>query len=227
MDDEAPLRHIVGPGEYPVQWLGASEDGETATPVQGSITLEPLHPPRGRMMFEGVPVAWDVTGSSLSAGFPQNYDYPLLLGHLASNHVIYLIDATVETWLEGTAVVYARCALVGTPGAEVGSKFQPLLLQTPFLDRPATIAPIDATRIPRGRPIEWWAREAADLHKQVWTSESATLRLGFECRARTHDPYEVRVRYSPVVPVDLKVPATLDTTVAEWMEPLRGVATIA
>ncbi|NWL26506.1 hypothetical protein DM794_05430 [Paenarthrobacter ureafaciens] len=75
-------------------------------------------------------------------------------------------------------------------------------------------------------PLKWWAQQAESL-QQIWTSTNAKLALGFDCRARTGDPYEFTVRYSPIVTADFPTPASLDEVVNNWIDPLRGVSTIA
>lgn len=230
MDSEVtPLKHVVAPGEYSVQWFLPTENGETQA-VEGMIELLPERPPRGQM-FDGAPIKWDVgEDHSHGASFPQTYEYPMLEGRLRNNYSIFLIDAEVLTWFGDRANVTARCALVGwAPDAGQPTTFHSIRLQTTFLDRLSAVAPLSKFKIPfntDGKPIEWWAQQSSDL-TQTWESGGNKLRLSFDCRARTGDPYEMVIRYSPVVTVDLAEAASIDEVVQEWVQPLKGISTVA
>lgn len=170
--EAVPLRHILAPGSYGIQWFLPSDQGVTTT-VHGDIDLQPSTPPRGEMAFEGIPIEWETNGALKSAGFPQTYTYPILKGKLRSNHDVVLIEAVVTTWAPNQAMVEARCALVGLGAPSVEDQFDSMRIQTSFLDRLSGVAPIAMTSIPmpeQDKPLKWWAQQAESL-QQVWTSE--------------------------------------------------------
>ena len=226
MSEPVPLKHIVDPGEYSCQ-LWVPIEGEEKRALEASISLQPRKQPKGDL-FGDVPIHVEVNEHGSSAAFPQSYEFPIVEGRLRSNHVIWLIDVNVQTWPGDRALFDARCALVGFPSSEPKNLFQSIRVQTTYLDRMASFAPIARFKPPQrtdGQPIEWWAEEASPMHHE-WTSDNASLTLGFDCSARTGDPYEMSVRYSPVVTVELTKPVSLSRLVEEWIDPLQGIATV-
>lgn len=61
-----------------------------------------------------------------------------------------------------------------------------------------------------------------------WTDEEGhTLKAWYPSKINAHDFYNVNIRYAPVVKVSFAHPVDLRGVIEQWLDPIRGIASIA
>ena len=101
--------------------------------------------------------------------------------------------------------------------------------QIAALDAVAGTAPISQVANPSipGAPKGQWTAHTNPAAHVEWTSGAATLRVGYEGRARAMNAFEFGLRFSPVVSLQLKDGVTFQELVEDYVEPLRRIIAIA
>uniref|UniRef100_A0AAU1LX94 ApeA N-terminal domain-containing protein n=1 Tax=Streptomyces sp. NBC_00148 TaxID=2903626 RepID=A0AAU1LX94_9ACTN len=231
MDESSALKLVLPPDTYRCTWR-IPDSGGTVRELAGDIHLRANRPPRGDL-YEDIPGIWDVAeDGSRSASFPQSLIYPVLACHLANGRVVTLLDAQVQAWGLERAAVFARCALVGNfPLAQEDLSFDRIKIQVSNLGSLFGVAPTKSRSLPvAGGQISlegvWSVEHEPDSH-QCWEDGEAYFSTSYDASVTAADPYHFRMRFSPVVVVDLVEGASFDDVLNLWVDPLQKLASLA
>lgn len=240
-NDTKALDLIYDPDEYLCTW--SVPDGEGGwRALSGSVDARANRPPRGQV-YGNVPLRSSSTtpGESVFT-FPQHVKLPVLQASLANGGALILLDAEIS-YLPGSGRISGSAALLGKGNGlfgqvtsvfvEASERSVPRVTSARFqiaaLDAVLGTVPIHEVAIPgiSGAPTgQWTARTNPDASVE-WTSDDATLHVGYVGRMRAMDRYEFGMRFSPVATLNLTDGVTLRELVDDYVEPLRRIIAIA
>ncbi|GEP49272.1 hypothetical protein FVP74_07440 [Microbacterium saccharophilum] len=233
MSESAPLRHLLEPGEYRVQWTIPSREGGEIT-LEGDLELIADRPPRAHAYGE-IPDTYSTGGpGERVASFPQSYAGGLVRGHLLNGQHVLLVDTTIDIVFPERAVLHARAALVGRDPAPKGDlSVTKVKAQVEALDAVTAIPPIRKTKVPMQVPpgkrhLDWsWKAYGHPDSTQTWADADAAVEIRFLNSYSAADWYAFRVTFSPVVLITPSVPLTFDAVFDDWIEPLRRIISLS
>lgn len=228
------------PGEYLCTWHLPSRDGTITLHLPGSITVGADRVPEG-IVHGDVPLEMHASGM---VTFPQSTKYKALKLTLANGGEGVLLEAAAR-W--GTGVGYISGAVMtlaqgsglttwNESEVEAASEdecflYKEVELQIGALDALMGVAPIAIKTDPRtafanGRYT--WTSVTNPESSLEWTDEQGhTLKAWYRSKINTDDFYNVTIRYAPVVRVSFARPVDLRGVIEQWLDPLRGIASVA
>jgi hypothetical protein len=232
VSDGVPLKQVLEPGEYRVEWELPTQEGGVVT-LHGDVRLHADRPPDGRA-YGDVPILWFTQDESRYADFPQVYERGLVFGQLLNGQQIALVGAVVEIWSHERAILHARAALVSRRETKFDSlDIIGLRIQVEGLDAIAGIGPIRRVDSPAGRTedrryLDWsWEAVGQPKSTQSWVDTAAEIELRFFCASTAPEAFFFRITFSPVVLVKLVEPIDLDIALSHWVEPLRAIVALS
>ncbi|MFF9916079.1 hypothetical protein ACF1HG_00675 [Streptomyces globisporus] len=231
MDESAALKLVLPPDTYRCTWKIPDSKGGVQE-LGGDIHLRADMPPRGQI-YEEFPDIWEKgEGETKSAGFPQERTYPVLVCSLINGRSVTLLEARVSVFTPDRAMVFARCALAGSPLSEEGSmRFNRAKIQIGNVDSLFGVAPTKSRSLPVvGGEVDFegnWAVEPEPESSQWWEDGDASFGMAYDASVTAADPYHFRMRFSPVVIVDLREEASFDELLERWLNPLQKVVSLA
>lgn len=222
------LKLTLEPDDYLCNWLFPDGQGGTVL-APGAITLGRADvQPRGTAFGNGVPVVADATlGGQEAYAFPQLTGYPVLRAHLDNNYSVTLLNATVETWFEGRALIRAAAAMVGLYDAGDEGLVTGLRIQATGLDAASGQAPLQPQTVPLRHTADTEYKVQRNTDPQSWADEDATLSLSYVASAHLGDPFEYGFAFGPILAVDLAQAVPLLDAVGTWATPLLRVLELA
>ncbi|MEU4218255.1 hypothetical protein [Actinoplanes sp. NPDC026623] len=166
-----------------------------------------------------------------SAGFPQHFTHPLVVGELRNGPTVMLLDAEVQSWHAEQAFIDARAALVGPPRAALDGPltFDTIRIQITGLDAYAGIGPIKSFTFPtdaQGFYKHKWQVEPNPDSTQSWTDEHATVTISWPSAIAQEFAF-FRMAFSPQLTIELAQPIGFEDCLDEWIEPLRRIISLA
>lgn len=232
MSDTTPLRHLLEPGEYRVQWTIPSREGGEIT-LEGDLELIADRPPRAHAYGE-IPGTHSGGPGERVASFPQSYAGGLVRGLLLNGQHVLLVDTTIDVIFPERAVLHARAALVGRDRAPEGDLLvAKVKAQVEALDAVTAIPPIRKTEVPVQVPpgtrhLDWsWKAYGQPESTQTWADAGAAVEIRFLNTYSVADWYAFRVTFSPVVLVTPATPLAFDAVFDDWIEPLRRIISLS
>lgn len=232
MSDGVPLKQILEPGEYRVEWTVPTQAGQRIT-LQGDLELRTDRPPRGNAYGEGL-ASWQFDGGTRHAGFPQIYEAGLVTGRLLNGQHVVLVDAVVEVWFSDRVIVHGRAALVGrSPLGTESLDIVKLGVQVEGIDAIAGVAPIQKVKIPLGkkegqRYLDWsWEAVGNPESTQTWSDETSEVEFQFYSSVTAPEGFFFRVTFSPIVLVTFTEPVDFNKAFTHWVEPLRRIVALS
>lgn len=239
--DRKALELSYDPDEYLCTWSIPDGTGGWRA-LSGSVDVQPNRSPRGRVYGEVPLHNTSSTSGRACFAFPQRTEAPVLRAVLANGGTLLVLDATITYWSTGEGRISGSAALLGRghghyapakPTTDPSDQTRPMIIaariQTTALDAVLGTAPINEVSFPSSSESttrEWAARTNPEASCE-WTSDKATLRVGYNGRMRTADAFEFRLRFSPVATLQLDESLTLHGLVDEYVEPLRRFVAIA
>lgn len=231
MGDGVPLRQLLEPGQYRVEWRVPSPDGSIVD-VQGDLTLEADRSPHAQLFDTGSALVRLDSVHSMS--FPRTYEAEMVTGTLLNGHTVVLVDASIQSWFPGRATIRARAALVGRmPQDPPNPEITEVEVQVSGLDAIAGIGPIRQVKIPLRREegqryLDWsWEAVGQPDSTQVWSDADVEIELRFYSSVTAPEAYFFRVSFSPVVLIRFSKPVSFDAVFTGWVEPLRTIVALA
>ncbi|MDJ0411212.1 hypothetical protein [Rhodococcoides fascians] len=221
-------RLTIVPGDYPCEWQLPNTEGELQI-HSGTVKLTASRSPSGTIY--GLDGDWTIHPESgeTSAAFPQYHFIPVLRGRLIDQGLdIAMIGAQITIMGQEMSWVRASAAVAGVdlPPSD-DFRFLGAEVQFTALDVLGGQSPLASVKHPRNWVTgEWTVRGNGDS-KQVWSDSEIQISHEYNMTARMSDPYEFRLRYTPVMRFDRNVPVGVVDWVERWIEPLRNVASIA
>ncbi|MFD8300022.1 HEPN domain-containing protein [Streptomyces bauhiniae] len=215
------------PGTYRCTWHLPHD--EEVIDLPGELSLKSNRQPEGAI-FADIPGVWTVNGSTRSAGFPQDDEFPALKCSLDNGLQAILLDCSSMIWAPNRAAIYARCALVGNRIDSDSLSIDRLKIQISGIDSLFGKSPIKGHSMPteRGVPgVGTWSVEQNPESTQIWEDEDAKLTASFDSSIAMADPYYFRMCHSPSILIDTKAPIDFDSAVQQWVEPLTDLAALA
>lgn len=225
----------VEPGEYLCEWkLPVSLDGELSAQVyNGSIELGASKSPTGRIV--GYTYFWEVepTTGQMSRSLPNVKYYDTVRCRLIDrSEEVVLFNVQISDSFGGEAIdIDAAAALVGVdlPAGD-DPQYLGMEIQVTALDAVGGRYPIRSVKRPESA-VDWhgaeWSVKGNEDIVQRWTSGEMEVRHEYNLTARIFDPYDFRVRFSPVLRVNRTAPQGLDYWVDTWINPLRTIISAA
>ncbi|MBF8190599.1 hypothetical protein ITP53_33785 [Nonomuraea sp. K274] len=231
LSDVVPLKHILEPGQYRVEWTLPGQTGDVVT-LQGDLVLQANRPPRGDA-YGNVPLIYEEAGNSRWVPFPQTYTPSLVTGRLLNGLLVILVDPVVALWTRDRARIHARAALVGrAPSAPTTIRASQMTMQVTGLDAVSGIGPLRQFKFPQGtdgRQYLDWAWEAVGRPEstQTWSDGSAEAELWFRNSFNVSTAYHFRLAFSPVVQATFSEPLDFDTALNDWATPLCNLVALS
>lgn len=238
------LKPLVEAGVHRATWTLTNPPDPATWTVPGDVELRRLRRPAGAV-FGTAPTNWvahEATGIR-QAGWPQDFDYPLVHGVMNGGLDVLLLDAHLTVMGEeprselmqfdgANAYFDAWAALVGRGAPSDGPLlFDTAIIQLPHLEAFAGKSPIADFKFPLDGVYEHEKPEfAATFDKesrQQWRDDGAEVTLYYHLSAEVGGWYSFGVAFSPVVSVKLSQPVPLSEIMAEWAWPLRGLVAAA
>lgn len=230
------------PDEYLCTWHVPALDGTTVH-LPGSIDVRADQPPQGRV-YGKVPLKTETANGSTSFSFPQAREYSALKFTLANGGVGLILDAHINLMMSqgtvsGAAATMARASSLmpwqehTTAAATADEKFlfDTAEIQVSGLDSLLGVTPIGQKTHPTKKDDDGkftWMSVTNPKSEIDWTDESGNdLRGWYPAAVNTFDFYNVNVRFAPLLRLKLLQGATLFDVVKDWLEPVRGIASIA
>ncbi|MEU5326136.1 ApeA N-terminal domain 1-containing protein [Streptomyces parvus] len=226
MDEPAALKLALPPDTYRCTWKIPNSEGGIDE-LAGDIHLRANKSPRGDVYGE-IPEIWEpMEGGGKSADFPQEKDHPILTCDLVNGRVVTLLDAQVFAFASDRATVFARCALVGDPpSGQDELRFNRIKIQIGNISSIFGVAPTRRTSLPAVSD-DVWSVEREPESSQWWEDSGASFWMAYDSSLTAADPYHFRVRFSPVVIIDLNDGATFDELLEQWLSPLQNIVSLA
>ncbi|MGK7222789.1 hypothetical protein ACSNO4_08330 [Kocuria flava] len=243
-EEKPPLRLLYEPDEYLCTWT-VPNDENGVLPLPGNLVLGASRWAQGEI-YGSVPLKWETAIDGLPGvvAFPQVINLPVLHGTLSNGGSVILLDARIHYWSDSRGKIFGRTALVGQGSGfgwrDPGSKDQVSLDEVPrivsidcqigALDAAMGVGPIASVRHPRIHPDNVSDEWAATLNGEAsleWEVDGLRLKAGYDGRMRVADAYEYRLAWSPKATFTLPIGASADTTMRNYVEPLRAVLSIA
>ncbi|RXZ51914.1 HEPN domain-containing protein [Agromyces binzhouensis] len=233
MSETVPLRHLLEPGEYRVQWtIPSRETGEIT--LEGDLDLVADRPPRAHVYGE-IPGTYSPGESGTRiASFPQSYYGGLVRGRLLNGQHVLLVDTTIDVIFPDRAALHARAALVGRNPAPDGElSVTQMKAQVEGLDAVAGIPPIHQTEVPMQAPpgtkhLDWsWKAYGQPESTQIWADTEAEVQIRYLNSYSATDWYAFRVSFSPVVLVKPTAPLGIEAVFDDWIEPVRRLISLS
>jgi hypothetical protein len=229
MTDGIPLKIKPEPGEYRCTLVVPGTDG-TLLRLPGDLDLRGGQPPRAAA-YGDVPISWDYTSGSKSAGFPQNKTFDVIRGKLLQGQDVLLIDVQMSIWAPERAHLFPRVALVGMGIADHDVLlFDSIKIQITGSDAVAGIGPLKSFTFPASNEDHLsgsWTVEGESASSQEWSDGDASLKLQYDGSLSLGDPYFYRMAFSPVVVIEFSAPVTFDECLRRWVEPVQRVMSLA
>lgn len=229
------------PGEYLCTWHIPGLNDNTVH-LAGSLTLQPDLPPRGKA-YGDVPVESTGVESAFRTAYPQYRDYSMIKFTLANGGVGHLRDVQLtltpgESRINGAAAVIGRS--VGTwlgqneydkaAQEDETIRLRSAEIQVGGLDSLLGFAPLGEKTTPT-KPDEngklKWSAETNPESKVKWETCSGVLTASYRIKVNAFDFYNVHIRFSPFVQVEVSEPCELDELIRDWIDPIRNIASIA
>jgi hypothetical protein len=228
------------PGEYLCTWHVPSRDGTTTLHLAGSIEVAADSTPSGSI-YGDVPLEKHASGMTT---FPQSTKFKALKLTLANGGEGVVLDA-VARWRTGVGYVSGAAAtLAQGDGPMTGNEtevqaatesdqfqYKEAEFQIGALDALMGVSPIGVKTDPRTAFADGkytWTSVTNPDSSLTWTDEEGhTVRAWYPSKINTHDFYNVNIRYAPVVKVSFAQPVDLRGVIERWLDPIRGIASIA
>ena len=230
------------PDEYLCTWHIPALDGTTLH-LPGSIEVLADRPPCGTV-YGKVPIESDSADGSTSFSFPQIKEYPALKFTLANGGVGLVLEAHINLMISqgrvhGAAATMARANSFmpwqeHTTEAATGRRDVSLLRGRDSGQRSRLHAgcypnrPEDSTdEKGRQRQVHLDLRDEPKVRGRVDDEAGQTLSGQYTGKVNTFDFYNVGIRFAPLLRLKLAEGSSLFDVVKDWLEPVRGIASIA
>lgn len=230
------------PDEYLCTWHVPSLDGETLH-LPGSVEVAADQPPRGTV-YGKVPVKSYSNDGNISLNFPQSTKYKALKFTLANGGVGTVLNAQLEIFISqgvvtGAAVTMAKASSLmpwedhttKAPLEDEDFLFDAAEIQVSGLDSLMGVTPIGQKTHQSKKDEEGkfsWTSVTNPKSEIEWQdSVGNTLSGWYSAKLNTFDFYNVSIRFAPLLRLTLSQGGSLFEIVKGWLEPVRGIASIA
>ncbi|OXR47001.1 hypothetical protein B7C42_00118 [Nocardia cerradoensis] len=227
---------MIDPDDYPCEWTIFVKKENNEPEMQkypGTLKLFPSISPSGTII--GFKEFWEIDSISgqMSRSLPNAIRYPELRCRLIDRpYEVILFDVVVSDSFGGEAVVVdGGAAIVGVdlPAGD-SPKFMGIEIQVTALDAIGGRRPLASSTAPAVAE-EWrsgeWSAKGNGESGQRWADDEVEVRHEYDTTARVYDPYEFRVRFSPVLRVNRTTPKDLGYWIDTWVNPLRTIISAA
>lgn len=230
--DQPPLKLAFEPGEYLCTWRIPLGDGEFSD-FSGSLTVQPGRMPTGTV-YGVLPIKWNYgPRGQKSAGFPQEVETEVLTAQLSTGANAILTDVRITYWSHGRGHISAAAAILtlDSPSAEAEPRYCRIEFQIEGLDAVAGVAPLKRVRWPFSDDLRYlegtWSAEGNPDSSQEWSDDQVVMQLGYSLTARVLDAYAFRMRFSPVIRIEVQSGLTIREWIDQWVQPIHRVVSIA
>ena len=173
----------------------------------------------------------DFTSPAFHSG-PKEYEFPRLVGLMASKQDVVLIDSRLLNWWIGRSQGKCRYAIAGLGVAEVpDDRYHKVRFQITEAEMLFGIAPIKSVHWPRegAPPDQPYSAVVNEASSQTWRDEVDGLSIdcSFDHKFTLSDPFHHELVFAPVIQFTADDPMTVDDWQKLWIVPFLEVASLA
>lgn len=211
------MKRVLHPaGDFHCTWHVRDEDGRLRN-FPGTLAVRPGERPSG-----------DLHGLELSEPgdlYPRRETYPILTATLASGASAVVMQAEVEFFLPGRALLQGNLALI-TIGSYDDLRIpqaHEIEMQIECLDALSGLQPLIPGDDSRGS----WSAQANPGASLTWSQNGMTATVDYTVTTAGYDPYSVRVEALPRITIKSAQPLDVVRWTEDWVRPLEQLCSIA
>lgn len=228
-----PTRHAGGVTQFPKLEVAPGahliEIFHEGRKLHGQVVLEAERWPSLDLIDDVEEI--DFTSRTFVGG-PKEYEFPRLVGQMASKQDVVLIDISLLNWWIGRSQGKCRYAIAGLGVADVpDDRYHRVRFQITEAELLFGIAPIKSVHWPAqdAPPDQPYSAVINDASSQEWRDDGdgLTVNCSFDHQFTLSDPFRHELVFAPVIQFAADDPMTVDEWLELWVVPFLETASLA
>jgi hypothetical protein len=197
--------------------------------LHGQVVLEGVRSPSLDLIDDVEEVDFTSPGS---IGGPKDFEFPRLVGLMASKQDVVLVDSSLLNWWIGRSQGKCRYAIAGLGVAEVpDDRYLRVRFQVTGAEMLFGIAPIKSVHWPAegAPPDQPYSAVVNEASSQTWLDEidGLTVDCSYDHQFTLSDPFRHELVFAPVVQLTANAPMSVDDWLSLWIVPFIEMASLA